>query len=171
MKPQPFNSEFDAFFMKVYPNHSTIASSQRQLLKTFFYVGGMLFKNSASAAGDDDISEEQNTRVLADIQIHLQRFGRQLNRTSTPPIKGKLGTVFNTFLSKDITPSPPLGSPRNACYAAFVAGIMAMLDILTSMANSPSDDIAISRIDLIHEDLMNNTGIEAWHVPTWPMEE
>ena len=56
MHPQPFKETFDTFFMKVYPEYMNISPSQRSLVKTFFYVGGLLFKNSAVSAGNDDAS-------------------------------------------------------------------------------------------------------------------
>tara|TARA_A200000159_G_scaffold143650_2_gene147981 strand:- start:6821 stop:7336 length:516 start_codon:yes stop_codon:yes gene_type:complete len=171
MHPQPFKETFDTFFMKVYPEYMNISPSQRSLVKTFFYVGGLLFKNSAVDGGNDDASLEQNVKALADIQVHLRRYSRQLNRTAHPPIKGKLGDTFKTFLAKDVTPPLPKGKATLDCYNAYVAGIIAMLELLTESSNIEQDDIAITRFDIINNDLMSNTGIEAWHVPTWPMDE
>lgn len=170
MQPQPFKDTFNEFFRSVYPVNLGIDPQQRGLIKTFFYVGGLLFKNSAIKGGSDDISMEQNVKVLADIQQHLRRYGRQLNRTSHPPIKGKLGETFKTFIAKDITPELPKGKPMLDCYNAYVAGMLSMLEILTESSDIDNEDIAITRFDIINDDLMANTGIEAWHVPEWPMD-
>ncbi len=169
MRPQPFKEMFDSFFKSCYPNHFEINATQRNTLQSVFYVGGLLVRNSAMVGGNSEMDVEQNEKILVDIQLELQRFGIQTKRTPRPPIKGKLGDVFNRFLSKDIVPTPPSPIARLDMYSAMVAGMAAMLGLLTNSIED-QDDIAMTRMDIINDDLMSNTGIEAWHVPEWNLE-
>ena len=171
MQKLPIDAEFKKFVSKVYPGIAQMSEYQKNILREYFYAGGLMVYKAGVEGDDSPAKVEHCERVLREISTLLQKYTRQLKRSSRPPMLGKFKTTFLALVAMGTLSEPAGPSSKVDLYNAYVAGAMTVMNLLVLGTSVTSDDIAMTEVDIVMRDFKLMFTLDTNMIPSWPVEE